>query len=367
MRVLNVNSYYLSSSLYQPMEDSLKQYHDISTYVPTYPKYKVRDEIDYPLPKHVTVSNCFKKNDRILFFRKHFKIKKDIKKFYNINEYDALHAHSLFSNGYIAYSIGKQFQIPYIVAVRSTDLNVFFKKMLHLRYLGIKILLNANSIVFLSKSHRDECLEKYIPGKYKETMIKKSKVIPNGIDQYWFENKNINLSTPKDKIRVVFVGNDSKRKNLKTLVDACDLLIKHYDLELTIVGKVNEKTKETLKEKDYINIVGHIEKEKILLLYRESNVFVLPSINETFGLVYPEAMTQGLPVIYTRGQGFDQHFKEGEVGNSVKCLDPHDIAKKILLNYKEHGIVSKRNINLVDKFRWDNIVKKYNLLYQDLN
>ena len=40
--------------------------------------------------------------------------------------------------------------------------------------------------------------------------------------------------------------------------------------------------------------------------------FCLPSHAETFGLVYVEAMSQGLPIIY-EGQGFDKQFQDGEV------------------------------------------------------
>lgn len=40
----------------------------------------------------------------------------------------------------------------------------------------------------------------------------------------------------------------------------------------------------------------------------------MPSHKETFGLVYAEAMSQGLPIIYTKNQGFDGQFPDGYVG-----------------------------------------------------
>ena len=42
-----------------------------------------------------------------------------------MNEYSLIHAHSLFSNGYIAMRIKQDYGIPYIVAVRNTDVNTF--------------------------------------------------------------------------------------------------------------------------------------------------------------------------------------------------------------------------------------------------
>jgi glycosyltransferase involved in cell wall biosynthesis len=61
-------------------------------------------------------------------------------------------------------------------------------------------------------------------------------------------------------------------------------------------------------------------KEKLLNNYRNSDIFIMPSYNETFGLVYIEAMSQGLPIIYTQNEGVDGYFKEGSVGYSVKTL-----------------------------------------------
>jgi len=56
----------------------------------------------------------------------------------------------------------------------------------------------------------------------------------------------------------------------------------------------------------------------------------MPSITETFGLVYAEALSQGLPVLYTRGQGFDRQFEEGEVGYAVDCFDDRMHKKQLL-------------------------------------
>ena len=39
----------------------------------------------------------------------------------------------------------------------------------------------------------------------------------------------------------------------------------------------------------------------------------MPSKYETFGLVYPEAMSRGIPIVYTKNQGFDKYFEDGEI------------------------------------------------------
>ncbi|WP_175618863.1 glycosyltransferase family 4 protein [Virgibacillus halodenitrificans] len=368
MKILNINSYYLSSTLYKPMEDSLNKIGlELTTYVPVYHGYKGREEITLPLAKHVKVSQCFNKNDRLFFYLKHNKIKKDFFNQYNVKDYDILHAHSLFSNGYIAYRAYKKYQIPYVVAVRSTDINVFFKKMVHLRSLGLKILLNAKTIIFLSESHKEECISNYVPNRYKRKILIKTTVIPNGIDDFWFINKRReSLRVSNQFVKLIFVGDDSKRKNLSALIDTCDILINQkFKVELRVAGKISDEKKEQLEKKEYIKFIGKVNKDKLLMLYRQSDIFVLPSINETFGLVYAEAMSQGLPVLYTKGQGFDNQFNEGVVGYHVIANKPEDIANKVTKILKNYEQVSANCIELSHKFKWENISTIYFRIYQN--
>lgn len=100
-------------------------------------------------------------------------------------------------------------------------------------------------------------------------------------------------------------------------------------------------------------------------LYRANDIFVMPSITETFGLVYAEAMSQGISVVYSKQQGFDGQFKEGDVGYHVDPRSVEEITnaiKKILSNY---NAMSERCISLVNKFEWSNILKDNN--YEVLN
>jgi len=61
-------------------------------------------------------------------------------------------------------------------------------------------------------------------------------------------------------------------------------------------------------------------------------------------------MSQGLPVIYTRGQGFDGQFSEGEVGYSVDPNSPDEIASKIKAVLGDYERLSKRALEAADRY-----------------
>jgi len=364
MKILHINSYYSTSKFYKNLyENQIKSELDIDVFVPV-PSTFENNDFDYG--EYSKISKNHNKNDRYIFHLKHNKIYYDVQQKYNIKEYSVIHAHSLFSNGYVAMKLKRQYGIPYIVAVRNTDVNLFFKKMIHLRKLGINILKEANQIIFLSNTYKDQVIEKYIPKQLQDEVYNKVSVISNGIDNFWFDNIGLPQEKPKlSNLKLLQVGDINKNKNIETTIKAIDLLIsKGYNIKLDMVGKVkDQKIFNRIRDLDYVNYLGYKPKEDLINIYRNNNIFILPSIHETFGLVYAEAMSQGLPVIYSRGQGFDGQFKDGEVGYSVQHDSTEEITKKIekiLDNYSE---MSKRCLLKVEKFNWYKIAKKYFDIY----
>ena len=314
---------------------------------------------------NLIVCPCFNTLDRILFFTKQQKILRKIQASYDINEFDGIHAHTVFSGGYAAYKLSEKYGIPYVVAVRNTDVNVFFKYMLHLRNIGVKIMRKASKIVFLSPAYLKKVLKNYIPGCFRDEIDKKSVVIPNGIDPFFLENQPMPKTLKNSDVRLIYVGELNTNKNFEMTVKAAQMFRKKgLNIHLTAVGKIKEeKYRKLIKRTPFIKYSPYCPKEEVLEHLRKADIFVMPSHTETFGLVYAEAVSQGLPVLYTTGQGFDGQFAEGQVGFHVNDCDPDDIADKILAVIADYPALSERCITAAQKFDAAGIALEYKKIY----
>lgn len=363
MKVLHINSYFSTTVLYKNFYDEqLDQDLDISVYVPV-AQNNICADIKYG--DYTKVSQNHGKFDRFFFHRKHKKILADIVKQYSIKDYDLLHSHSLFSNGYISYRLSKEFDIPYIVAVRDTDLNIFFKKMIHLRKLGVEILKNASGIIFLSSTYKEKTINKYVPNMLKSEVAEKSYVVPNGINDFWLKNRPKEAKKVTNELKILYVGRISKRKNILKTIEACEILIKKgYNTSFTVVGPIDDENEhQKIISYSFVNYFKPQSKEELIKFYRSSDVFIMPSKTETFGLVYAESISQGVPIIYSKGQGFDGQFEDGFVGYRVDYFNAKEIADRVVNIINNYEEISKNCIDSSNKFDWRKIVKQYTDVY----
>ena len=94
-------------------------------------------------------SYCIKPWYKFVYHYKRWMLYKDMKHRIALNEFDIIHAPSLFSDGGLALKAYKEYGIPYVVAVRNTDINVFIKYLKHTYRTGREIALQAKKIWFL--------------------------------------------------------------------------------------------------------------------------------------------------------------------------------------------------------------------------
>lgn len=358
MRILNISNNYHNSNLWLNMHDTYEKLHPgEASFVTFARKGKVFDnqlEVhDFPILDAV---------DRVLFFRKINKCfralnaRKDI-----VDDINCIHAHTLFSDGAVAYRLWKAYGIPYIVSIRNTDINTFYRLKPYLRPYADRILDNASFIVCLSPAYKVQILSK-VSSKIRKAVEKKTVIVPNGIHQFWFDNICDNRTFNKNgTIRLVTAGQVSKNKNQVAIASVCEALIcKGYTVEYHIAGKIEDYAYfALLKDKPFVKYHGALCKEDLCALYRQCDIFVLASRYETFGLVYAEAMTQGLPIIYTQGQGFDGQFPDGTVGYAVTYNDTQAIEARVLDIIEKYDILSTNAISCCHEFETEKVVESF--------
>lgn len=324
----------------------------------------VDDKYKQIMDDKVIHRECFNKLDRFVFRLKQYKIRKSIEENVEIKGFDLIHSHTLFNGGWAVYHLSKLYGVPYVVSVRNTDLNVFLKIPMFKR-IALTIVDNAAGVLFLSESYKEKFLDLCYPGKERETVLNKCDVIPNGLEPFWLDN----IADVKDGVHspleLLCVGKIDKNKNLKTTLQVVDKLSSEGMLiHLTVIGQVLDKDVKLLLEKNSnTTLVPYLSKEALIGYYRSADIFIMPSFSETFGRVYAEAMTQAVPVIYTRGQGFDGMFTEGSVGYSVNANDVEEICVAVRKIIDDYNSISSNCINECHIFNWDTISRRLETLY----
>lgn len=307
----------------------------------------------------IIYKDCVKTMDRVFFLRKILRIVNIIEKEIDMTRIDSILAGTVYSDGLVAYMLSKKYNIPFSIAVRETDVTYQMKWRPYLNTLVKKLLERATNIIFISPAYRTY-LDRF------NCSEKKYVIIPNAVNDYWFSNR-IQQREKHDPISIIYVGEISKRKNVLTTILAIEELKKRgINAVFHIVGTGTEedtckgKAKLLGIEKQVFFHGWQNGKDKIKMYYDQADIFVMPSYRETFGTVYVEAISQGIPIIYTKGQGIDGYFEDGSVGYKCNPDDPYEIATLIQTIMVDYHQMSERCINVSQDFSWEIIAKKYN-------
>lgn len=286
-----------------------------------------------------------------------------LKRNIDLSRFDVVMASTVFSEGAVALRIKHEYNIPYIVCVRGTDVNFYFRRMPHLWLIGRSVITAASRIIPITRNLLNNLGNRFAISGLKNILERNSTFINNGIDQIWIDNYSPRQKQERPN-RILFIGHLEENKNIVRLQEAiADLKPRFPDIRLTIIGGQAEcyDTVMQLCEQnpDTFSYLGKIyDKEKLLQIVREHDIFAMVSHSETFGLVYVEAMSQGLPVLYTKGQGIDGVFSK-KIGEAVISTDEESIKdglSRLIREYKTYDSLSREEIGA---FSWIEVAKKY--------
>ena len=357
--VLYINGNYPYHSLHEELVSRLADLgNEVTVFVPI-----KGDEMDGKYCSrnpnvNVLYCDCLMGLDRLFFLAKVHRIATEIEKKIDMRNVDCILAGTVYSDGVVAYLLSQKYGVPFSIAVRETDVTYQMRWRPYLNGIIKSVLTMADKVIFLSPSY------KYYLDRFGIDPLK-YKVIPNAVNDYWFTQRQ-KRRTLHDPLSLIYVGEISKRKNVSTSIYAvAELKKRGVKAILHIVGSGDEEgnchilSKKLGVDKEVVFHGWQNGKEKIKALYDQADIFIMLSHKETFGTVYIEALSQGLPVLYTIGQGIDGYFDQGSVGYSCDPLDVKGITDKILSITKDYSNISMQCVEASQGFQWDIIAREY--------
>ncbi|OGI16475.1 MAG: hypothetical protein A3J63_01335 [Candidatus Moranbacteria bacterium RIFCSPHIGHO2_02_FULL_40_12b] len=286
------------------------------------------------------------------------------------NKYDLSHSFFTVPCGFISLLLKKQYKIPYIVSLRGADVPGYSERFTF-AYSVLKPLIkiiwkNASAVVSNSQGLKELAL--------KTDSKQNIDIVYNGIDTEEFSP--VAVRPLRNDFKIICVSRITARKGIKYLIEAVSKLVANSsDVKLEIIGEGDEKVnlenlvKELQLEK-FVTFLGLVDHKKLPELYRQADIFVLPSLNEGMSNTILEAIASGLPIIATDTGGTKELVREGENGYIVQMKNSDDIAEKIKLlingkNLREN--MSQKSREIAEQMSWKKSAKQYFDFYKSIS
>jgi glycosyltransferase involved in cell wall biosynthesis len=253
---------------------------------------------------------------------------------------------------------------------------------IYLKTLGKHTLNSATIITAPSNFVAEECIER-------DVNPCKVKTIPNGIDlksynstQHCYElEKKYNIT--KDDVLILSIARIVWLKGFEYAIESLPQVMKRIKkpIKYMIIGPIEDKEYysklceqiEKFGLKDNVIFTGSLgitSKEdqnlKLQALTR-ADIFLVPSLHESFGLVILEAMAMGKPIVASNREGIASILDNMKTGILVNPIMPKEIADAITTLLCNSTLCAKLSENVkceVKKYDWDMIVDNYEKIYR---
>ena len=278
------------------------------------------------------------------------------------NKFDVVHAHD-----WLAYPAGiaakRVSGKPLIIHVHATDFDRSGGSVNPQVYAIEKEGMDAaDKIITVSNLTRNIVIEKY--------NINPEKVITvyNAVEPITQEEK-IKLKKGVDDKIVTFLGRITLQKGPEYFVEAANLVLQRMkNVRFVMAGsgdRLNAMIKRAaeLKISDRFHFTGFLKGDDVFDMFKMSDVFVMPSVSEPFGIVPLEAMQSNVPVIISHQSGVSEILN---YAIKIDYWDTHAMADAIygLLNYPAlHNMFKKYGKEEVDNLQWKNSAAQVREIY----
>jgi len=270
------------------------------------------------------------------------------KNIHSKHHFDLVHCHDHYG-AFVGDKIKNEISLPYLCTIHNSNIMndrlVGWKKA----YLP-RILSNADRVISVGKKLADT-----IRSKYK---IDDVKVIPNYIDTDKFCIKEEPVS---DDFRFLFVGGLEAHKGVLELVKAFHKS-NFDDAMLHIVGSgiLENDIKTYIEKKDLnkaVKMYGDVPNHELPDIYNDANVYVSVSEYETFGVTVLEAMSCGLPILYTPSGGPDD-LVEDFAGLMIRERTIEAISNGLIAIKRDYNSFDRNRIrrHVVDNYGAEKVI-----------
>lgn len=282
--------------------------------------------------------------------------------------FDLIHAHFTYPSGYIAAKLKRKYGVPMVLTVHESR-DWFLDE---LRSKDKKYNFAWTSSDRIIRVNQKDLVE------FNKVNIDKSKLlfIPNGFSASHFKpcNKIIarkELGLALDKRILLNVANLEENKGHKYLIQSMkNISTLRDDIVLYIIGQgTQERSLRSLiskyaLERNIILAGGNKPTEEISLWMNACDVFVLPSLSESFGIVQIEAMACGKPIVATRNGGSEEIVISDEYGYLV---DPKDLngLTKAMFKALDADWDADYIREYAEQFTWDKIAERILVVYNE--
>jgi glycosyltransferase involved in cell wall biosynthesis len=280
-------------------------------------------------------------------------------------EFDIIHAHDwlTYPAGIAAKKVSGK---PLVVHIHATEFDRTGENVNTLIFeIEKEGMMEADRVIAVSNLTRQICIDKYgIPED-------KIFTVHNAVEPVEKELDRLGQRAVKEKV-VTFMGRITFQKGPEYFIEAAKkVLEKDPNVRFVMAGQgdmFNKMIKRVarLKMADKFHFTGFLKGEEVDRMLAISDVFVMPSVSEPFGIVPLEAMRSNVPVVISKQSGVSEILKHAI---KVDFWDVHALADAIygLLNYPAVSTMFRTyGKEEVDSLKWENAAEKVKQVYQSI-
>lgn len=279
------------------------------------------------------------------------------------NQFDIIHAHDwlTYPAGIVAKKTSGK---PLIVHVHATEYDRSGENINHIVYdIEKKGMDEADEIIAVSAFTKNILVNKYGISDKKISVVHNGVLSPN-------EDSSEIISIKKDHKIVSFLGRITFQKGPEYFVEAARMVLEKFpethfvmagsgDMMLRMIKRVAE-----LKISSRFHFTGFLKYEDTRKIYAMSDVYVMPSVSEPFGITPLEAVQSGVPVIISKQSGVSEILK-----NAIKVnfWDVNALANAICSLLRHPSLSHKialSGIREIQEMKWENAAFKVKEIYK---